>query len=70
MSDTGQPSADGMTTRPLAGVLTLPNLISLLRLLLVPVFTWLALGGHDVWAFGVWSSPERATGWTVVLPGR
>ena len=53
MSDTGQLAVDGTTTRPLAGALTLPNLISLLRLLLVPVFTWLALGGHDVWAFGV-----------------
>jgi cardiolipin synthase len=35
-------------------VWTVPNLLSLLRLLGVPVFLWLALGPHaDWWAFGV-----------------
>jgi cardiolipin synthase len=35
-------------------VWTIPNLLSLLRLLGVPVFLWLALGPHaDGWAFGV-----------------
>lgn len=32
------------------GLLTVPNLISGLRLLAVPLFAVLALGGHDLWA--------------------
>jgi cardiolipin synthase len=32
------------------GPLTIPNLISGLRLLAVPLFAILALGGHDLWA--------------------
>jgi len=31
-------------------VLTVPNALSLLRLLLVPVFAWLIISGHDGWA--------------------
>ncbi|AEE46060.1 CDP-alcohol phosphatidyltransferase family protein [Cellulomonas fimi] len=31
-------------------VLTVPNLVSLIRLLLVPVFGWLIATGHDGWA--------------------
>ena len=34
-------------------VLTVPNVISLLRLLLVPVFAVLIVEGHDVWALVV-----------------
>ena len=48
-------TAPGESTAPiLERVWTVPNLISLLRLLGVPVFLWLALGPHaDGWAFGV-----------------
>lgn len=60
MSSTGPAgvaaSSPGPSTSPdptAGAVLTVPNLISVLRLLLVPVFAWLALAGHDVWAFGV-----------------
>lgn len=31
----------------------MPNLLSILRLLLVPPFLWLILSGHNVWAFVV-----------------
>jgi cardiolipin synthase len=34
-------------------VVTIPNALSLLRLLLVPAFFWLMLGGHDGWALAV-----------------
>lgn len=34
-------------------VLTIPNALSVLRLALVPVFGWLILGEHDVWALVV-----------------
>lgn len=34
-------------------ILTVPNLLSLLRLLLVPVFGWLIVTGHDAWALAV-----------------
>jgi len=34
-------------------VLTVPNALSLLRLVLVPVFFWLILGRHDGWALAV-----------------
>lgn len=47
-------------------VLTWPNAISALRLALVPVFTWLALAGHDVWALAVLAF-AGATDW---LDGR
>lgn len=36
-----------------ARVLTVPNAISLVRLLLVPVFAWLVATGHDAWALVV-----------------
>ena len=36
-----------------ARVLTVPNVISLARLLLVPVFAWLVAEGHDAWALVV-----------------
>ena len=39
--------------RAASGVLTVPNLISVLRLLTVPVFAWLALDGRDLAAFAV-----------------
>ncbi|ADG74787.1 CDP-alcohol phosphatidyltransferase [Cellulomonas flavigena DSM 20109] len=34
-------------------VLTVPNIISMARLLLVPVFAWLVAQGHDAWALAV-----------------
>lgn len=34
-------------------VLTVPNVISLVRLLLVPVFAWLVANGDDAWALAV-----------------
>ena len=34
-------------------VVTVPNVLSLLRLVLMPVFGWLILGGHDAWALSV-----------------
>ncbi|MBD7916903.1 CDP-alcohol phosphatidyltransferase family protein [Cellulomonas sp. Sa3CUA2] len=34
-------------------VLTVPNAISLVRLLMVPVFAWLVAQGHDAWALAV-----------------
>lgn len=36
-----------------ARVVTVPNLISAARLLLVPLFAWLVAQGHDGWALGV-----------------
>ena len=46
-------SADGPLI-PSDRVLTLPNLLSFLRLLLIPLFVWLALGPEaDGWAFAV-----------------
>lgn len=36
-----------------ARVLTVPNAISLARLLMVPVFAWLVAEGHDAWALSV-----------------
>lgn len=34
-------------------VVTIPNVLSLLRLALVPVFCWLVVAGHDGWAIAV-----------------
>jgi cardiolipin synthase (CMP-forming) len=46
------------TTNPAAGlvsdrILTLPNVLSALRLVGVPIFLWLLFSHHDVWAFAV-----------------
>lgn len=49
-----------------SGVLTVPNLISVLRLLTVPLFAWLALNGRDLAAFAVLAL-AAATDW---LDGR
>ncbi len=43
-------------------VVTLPNAISLLRLLLVPVFAWLAFSGYDIAALAVLAF-SGATDW-------
>jgi cardiolipin synthase len=37
-----------MGEEPSDRIFTVPNLISVIRLLLVPVFGWLVLGGHDM----------------------
>jgi len=48
-SGTSDVTADIVVDR----VLTIPNALSLLRLVLVPVFFWLILGDHDGWALAV-----------------
>jgi cardiolipin synthase len=51
VSDVDDSPGDGV---PSGRVWTIPNLLSLLRLLGVPLFLWLALGPHaDGWALGV-----------------
>ena len=30
----------------------LPNILTSVRILFIPLFVWLVLGGHDWWAFG------------------
>ena len=34
-------------------ILTIPNLLSLLRLMMIPLFVWLYLHGHDGWTAAV-----------------
>jgi len=46
--------ADGDALKPGDQILTIPNLLSVVRLLLIPLFAWLALGAEaDGWAFVV-----------------
>ena len=52
--------------RRASAVLTVPNLISVLRLGLVPLFAWLALNERDLAAFGVLAAAS-ASDW---LDGR
>jgi cardiolipin synthase len=47
-------------------VLTVPNVLSFLRLALVPVFLWLIVGGYDAWALlvlAVSSLTDFLDGW-------
>jgi cardiolipin synthase len=44
-----EPASEHVSDR----ILTLPNVLSALRLVGVPVFLWLLFTGHDVWAFVV-----------------
>ena len=50
MGELGTSVRGGTVTVTSAALLTLPNLISAARLLLVPVFAVLLLQGHDLWA--------------------
>jgi cardiolipin synthase len=49
----GPSGADAAPGAPSDRVLTLPNALSALRLVLVPVFFWLVLTHRDGWALGV-----------------
>ena len=51
---TGEPAADLAGAQASDRILTVPNLLSVLRLLGVPLFLWLLLGPHaDGWALAV-----------------
>jgi cardiolipin synthase len=52
VSPGGVPREAGSAQQPSDAVLTVPNLITIARLALLPLFVWLALGRHRVaWAF-------------------
>ena len=54
MTDLNRPGGAGATAASDSSrIVTIPNAISAVRLLLVPVFTVLLLNGHDLWALGV-----------------
>ena len=54
MTDLNRPGGAGATAAPDSSrIVTIPNAISAVRLLLVPVFTVLLLNDHDLWALGV-----------------
>ena len=55
MSNGSVPAAEGHVEVVVSDrILTIPNVLSFARLLLIPVFVWLALGPEaDWWAFGV-----------------
>lgn len=54
MTDLDRPGSAGETAAPGSSrIATIPNAISAVRLLLVPVFTVLLLNDHDLWALGV-----------------
>ncbi|WP_024288151.1 CDP-alcohol phosphatidyltransferase family protein [Cellulomonas sp. KRMCY2] len=54
MTDLDRPGSAGETAVPGGSrIATIPNAISAVRLLLVPVFTVLLLNDHDLWALGV-----------------
>lgn len=57
-----EPSPEWDTHR----VLTVPNIISFIRLLGVPVFGWLIIAGHDLWAvamLAVFGATDWLDGW-------
>ena len=54
MTDLNRPGGAGATAASDSSrIVTIPNAISAVRLLLVPVFTVLLLNDHDLWALGV-----------------
>ena len=60
------PGAPGREPAVVDTVWTIPNLLSILRLVLVPVFAWLILSAHDGWALVV----LMASGISDYLDGR
>ncbi|GIG54569.1 CDP-alcohol phosphatidyltransferase family protein [Demequina activiva] len=43
---------DSAEAAPSAAIWTVPNLISMARIVLIVVFGWLLIAGHDAWAIG------------------
>lgn len=51
-----QKTAAASDVNPHVSNWNLPNILTSLRILFIPVFVWLVLAGHDWWAFGVFAA--------------
>ncbi|GAB6952931.1 CDP-diacylglycerol--glycerol-3-phosphate 3-phosphatidyltransferase [Corynebacterium simulans] len=51
-----QKTAAASDVNPHVSNWNLPNILTSLRILFIPVFLWLVLAGHDWWAFGVFAA--------------
>ncbi len=67
MTDSDQTRSQEKASTPSNRIVTVPNLLSFLRLLMLPVFIWLAIGVEaDGWAFAllaVSSATDYLDGW-------
>ena len=64
----GVRAEDSAAATPGDRVLTVPNALSVLRLLGVPLFLWLVLTEHDGWRRACSWSAASPTGWTARSP--
>ncbi len=51
-----QKTAAASDVNPHVSNWNLPNILTSLRILFIPVFVWLVLAGHDWWAFGLFAA--------------
>ena len=52
----GTQSAQSSDVNPQVSNWNLPNILTSLRILFIPVFAWLVIVGHDWWAFGLFAA--------------
>ena len=52
----GTQSAQSSDVNPQVSNWNLPNLLTSLRILFIPVFAWLVIAGHEWWAFGLFAA--------------
>ena len=52
----GTQSAQSSDVNPQVPNWNLPNILTSLRILFIPVFAWLVIAGHEWWAFGLFTA--------------
>lgn len=52
----GAQSAQSSEVNPQVSNWNLPNILTCLRIVFIPVFAWLVIGGHQWWSFGVFAA--------------
>ena len=52
----GAQSAQSSDVNPQVSNWNLPNILTCLRIVFIPVFAWLVIGGHQWWSFGVFAA--------------
>lgn len=55
MNRSGRKQSQSSDVNPEVSNWNLPNILTSLRILFIPVFAWVVLDGHDWWAFGIFA---------------
>ena len=55
MNRSGRKQSQTSDVNPEVSNWNLPNILTSLRILFIPIFAWVVLDGHDWWAFGIFA---------------